>query len=40
MHFLSYLQAAERVRAQEGGMFQKKPADFMQMFKVSAWSSE
>ena len=28
------LQAAERARSQEGGVFQKRPADFMQMFKV------
>jgi hypothetical protein len=34
LSFLHLVQTMERLRAQETGIFKKKPADLMQMFKV------
>ena len=34
IHVLSYEQTMERLRSHDSGIFKKKPADLMQMFKV------
>ena len=35
LHFIKYImQTMERLRSQETGIFKKKPADLMQIFKV------
>jgi len=40
LHFITHImQTMERLRSQETGIFKKKPADLMQIFKVRRFIS-